>query len=171
MEEKVILVDVLDKEIGQMEKLEAHKLALLHRAFSIFIFNDKKEMLLQQRAENKYHSSLLWTNTCCSHPRPGETNLEAAHRRLMEEMGFDCKLEPKFNFIYKTELDNGIFENELDHVFSGIYNEKIHINKDEANNYKWVSMEEVTKEVELHPENFTVWFTLIIKNHAKKLAI
>jgi isopentenyl-diphosphate Delta-isomerase len=171
MEEKVILVDSQDNEIGLMPKLEAHKSAKLHRAFSIFIFNQKNEMLLQQRAKNKYHSALLWTNTCCSHPKPGEKTIDAAHRRLKEEMGFDCKLTEKFHFIYKTKLDNELFENELDHVFVGYYDNEIHLNSDEANDVKWISMEELKKEIELNPEDFTVWLKIIIAEHFNKLML
>ena len=165
----MILVDEFDNEIGEMEKLEAHQTARLHRAFSIFIFNDKQEMLLQQRAKNKYHSALLWTNACCSHPKPGETNIEAAHRRLKEEMGFDCELESKFNFIYKTPLENELFEHELDHIFTGKYQGEIVINKEEANDYKWISLEKIKEEMEKNPSNFTIWFRLIITQHLNKL--
>ncbi|MFA9290001.1 MAG: isopentenyl-diphosphate Delta-isomerase [Solirubrobacteraceae bacterium] len=169
MEEKVILVDELDNEIGLMNKLEAHQKSLLHRAFSIFIFNDKKELLLQQRAKNKYHSALLWTNTCCSHPRPNETLLDAASRRIMEEMGINCNLNYRFNFIYQTSLENNLFENELDHVYTGLFNGSFQFNKEEVNDFKWISLEELKKEVDINPENYTVWFKIIIKNHLEKI--
>ncbi len=169
MEEKVILVDELDNEIGLMNKLEAHQKSLLHRAFSIFIFNDKKELLLQQRAKNKYHSALLWTNTCCSHPRPNETLLDAASRRIMEEMGINCNLNYRFNFIYQTPLENNLFENELDHVYTGLFNGSFQFNKEEVNDFKWISLEDLKKEVDINPENYTVWFKIIIKNHLEKI--
>lgn len=171
MEEQVILVDLQDNEIGQMPKLEAHQLAKLHRAFSIFIFNEKNELLLQQRAKSKYHSALLWTNTCCSHPKPGEKTIDAAHRRLKEEMGFDCELEPKFHFIYNTDLDNELFENELDHVFTGQYDGEIKINLEEAHDLKWISMEELKVQIDMNPEKFTVWLKIIVTQHLNKLLL
>jgi isopentenyl-diphosphate Delta-isomerase len=121
IEEQVILVDENDNQIGLMPKMEAHEKALLHRAFSVFTFNDKGELLLQQRAADKYHSPLLWTNTCCSHQRDGETSLQAGRRRLQEEMGFTCELEEVFSFIYKAPFDNGLTEHELDHVIMKVH--------------------------------------------------
>jgi isopentenyl-diphosphate Delta-isomerase len=162
MLEKVILVDTLDNEIGEMEKMEAHEKGVLHRAFSVFVFNDKGEMLLQQRAIKKYHSGGLWTNTCCSHQRINETNESAAHRRLIEEMGFDCPLEAAFNFTYKAAFGNGLTEHELDHVFIGRYNENPVINKLEVEDFKWISIEETEKEMEQNPEQFTAWFKIIL---------
>ena len=123
VEEQVILVDPNDNPIGTMNKMEAHEKAVLHRAFSVFILNDKNEVMLQQRAAHKYHSPLLWTNTCCSHQRVGETNIEAGKRRLFEEMGFTAKLKELFHFIYKAPFDNGLTEHELDHVMIGYSNE------------------------------------------------
>jgi isopentenyl-diphosphate delta-isomerase len=138
MEEFVVLVDEDNNELGLMEKQQAHISGLLHRAFSVFIFNSKGELLLQQRAEDKYHSPMKWTNTCCSHPRENETFLEGAKRRLEEEMGFQCELSEKFHFIYKAKLDNELFEHELDYVFTGTYDGEIQINTDEVNDYKWI---------------------------------
>src|ERR1043165_7585171 len=119
--EKVILVNERDEETGEMEKMEAHRKGILHRAFSVFIFNNKNEMLLQQRALHKYHSGGLWTNTCCSHPRPGEETLSAAKRRLVEELNVDATIQWSFDFIYEANFDNGLYEHEYDHVFIGIY--------------------------------------------------
>ena len=138
--EKVILVDENDNQVGVMPKLEAHQKGLLHRAFSVFIFNSKYELLLQKRASSKYHSGGLWTNTCCSHPREGEEILDAAKRRLIEEMGIDTSLRKVHDFIYKAELDNDLTEHEFDHVLYGIYNEDPIINKDEADDFKWIDI-------------------------------
>ncbi|MBA3900426.1 MAG: isopentenyl-diphosphate Delta-isomerase [Bacteroidetes bacterium] len=161
MAEKVILVDEKDNMIGEMEKMEAHEKGLLHRAFSIFVFNEQDEMLIQQRAIKKYHSGGLWTNTCCSHPRKGESDEAAAHRRLMEEMGFDCPLIEAFSFTYQAEFGNGLTEHEFDHVFIGYYNEAPAINKDEVEDYQWLSLAETEKQIEEMPEKFTEWFKLI----------
>ena len=169
MKEQVILVDIKDNPIGLMEKIEAHEKALLHRAFSVFVFNDKKELMLQQRAAEKYHSPLLWTNTCCSHQRDGETNLEAGKRRLQEEMGFVCELKEVFSFIYKAPFDNGLTEHELDHVMVGFCNENPNINKDEVESYKWMTMEAVKNDMQQHPENYTEWFKIIFKESYEKI--
>ncbi|MCT4699522.1 MULTISPECIES: isopentenyl-diphosphate Delta-isomerase [Tenacibaculum] len=163
MKEQVILVDEQDNPIGLMEKMEAHEKALLHRAFSVFVFNDKKELMLQQRAADKYHSPLLWTNTCCSHQRSGETNLAAGKRRLYEEMGFVCELKEVFSFIYKAPFDNGLTEHELDHVMVGNFNESPKINKEEVESYKWMGLEAVKKDIEECPEIYTAWFKIIFK--------
>lgn len=160
-EEKVILVNENDEQIGLMEKLEAHKKAILHRAFSVFILNDKKEMMLQQRAKQKYHSPLLWTNTCCSHQREGETNIAAGTRRLYEEMGFKVELKELFHFIYKAPFDNGLTEHELDHVMIGYCNAAPKINPDEVENWKWMAIEDVKNDMQRHPEIYTVWFKII----------
>ncbi len=162
-EEKVILVNEKDEQIGLMEKLEAHEKAILHRAFSVFILNDKNEIMLQQRAKQKYHSPLLWTNTCCSHQREGETNVEAGVRRLYEEMGFEVELKELFHFIYKAPFDNGLTEHELDHVMIGYYNAAPKINLDEVENWKWMAIEDVKKDMLLHPEIYTVWFKIIFE--------
>lgn len=160
-EEKVILVNELDEPIGLMPKLEAHQKAVLHRAFSVFILNDKKEIMLQQRAQHKYHSPLLWTNTCCSHQREGETNVQAGKRRLYEEMGFKTEIKELFHFIYKAPFDNGLTEHELDHVMVGYYNDAPKINHEEVEDWKWMNIEEVKEDMILHPEQYTVWFKII----------
>ncbi len=164
-EEHVILVDKDNNKIGLMPKMEAHEKALLHRAFSVFVFNDAGELMLQQRAAEKYHSPLLWTNTCCSHQRDGETNLEAGKRRLQEEMGFECKLEEVFSFIYKAPFDNGLTEHELDHVMVGKYNGLPKINKEEVQDYKWMTLEEVKVDMELNPNIYTAWFQIIFEKY------
>jgi isopentenyl-diphosphate Delta-isomerase len=163
--EMVILVDENDQEIGLMEKQEAHEKALLHRAFSVMVFNKKGEMLLQQRAINKYHSGGLWTNTCCSHPRAGETTLEAAHRRLKEEMGFDCDLHLHQSFIYKAPFENGLTEHEFDHVFVGNYDLNPDYNLEEVASYKWISLEDLKQQLAEDPSQFTVWFKMIMDNY------
>ena len=156
----VVLVDKEDREVGVMEKLEAHQKGLLHRAFSIFIFNDNDEMLLQKRALGKYHSGGLWTNTCCSHPREGEETINAANRRLIEEMGIKTNLRKVFDFIYKAELDNELTENEFDHVFYGLYNEDPIINTEEADDFKWIDMETLNNDITANCQNYTVWFKI-----------
>lgn len=161
--EKVILVDRADRKKGIAEKMEAHRKGILHRAFSILIFNKKGEMLLQQRARSKYHSGGLWTNACCSHPRPGEKMKEAIHRRLKEEMGFDCPLKEVGSFIYKVNLDKGLMEHEFDHVFIGYYNGKVRINKREAERYKWVSLKFLEQDIKKNPRKYTEWFKIILK--------
>lgn len=157
----VILVDENDQPIGTMEKIEAHEKAVLHRAFSVFIINQKGEIMLQQRASHKYHSPLLWTNTCCSHQRVGETNLEAGKRRLQEEMGFEVPLKELFHFIYKAPFDNGLTEHELDHVMIGYYNEEPNINPEEVESWKWMGIENIRKDMTENPEIYTVWFKII----------
>ncbi|AQS93390.1 isopentenyl-diphosphate delta-isomerase [Polaribacter sp. BM10] len=169
MKEQVILVDQNDKQIGLMEKIEAHEKALLHRAFSVFVFNDNGELMLQQRAASKYHSPLLWTNTCCSHQREGETNLEAGKRRLQEEMGFVTDIKEVFSFIYKAPFDNGLTEHELDHVMVGKYNDAPNINKEEVEAYKWMLLDDVKKDIEENPTNYTEWFKIIFDNSYEKL--
>tara|TARA_B100000513_G_scaffold103612_1_gene44496 strand:- start:128 stop:646 length:519 start_codon:yes stop_codon:yes gene_type:complete len=169
--EKVILVDENDNQVGVMPKLEAHQKGLLHRAFSIFIFNSKYELLLQKRASSKYHSGGLWTNTCCSHPREGEEILDAAKRRLIEEMGIDTSLRKVHDFIYKAELDNNLTEHEFDHVFYGIYNEDPIINKDEADDFKWIDMDSLNEDIKTNGVNYTIWFKIAFEyfyNYLKK---
>jgi isopentenyl-diphosphate delta-isomerase len=163
IEEQVILVDKQDQKIGLMPKMEAHEKALLHRAFSVFIMNDKGELMLQQRAAGKYHSPLLWANTCCSHQRDGESNLEAGKRRLQEEMGFVTDLKEVFSFIYKAPFDNGLTEHELDHVMLGSYNENPQINKTEVESYKWMSPSTVKEDILARPEIYTAWFKIIFE--------
>ena len=162
-EEMVILVDEGDRETGSMEKMAAHRKGLLHRAFSVFIFNSRGQMLLQQRALHKYHSAGLFTNTCCSHPRPGEETAAAASRRLKEEMGLDAKLEHKGHFIYRTEFQNGLTEHELDHVFTGLSDEQPVINPDEVASYRWMDLPEIKKEISQEPEKYTSWFRIAME--------
>ena len=169
MEEHVILVDELDNEIGTMPKLEAHQKNQLHRAFSVFIWNSKNEMLLQKRASSKYHSPNLWTNACCSHPRQNESTIDAAHRRLQEEIGITTKLTHSFQFIYQIAFENNLFENELDHVFIGKYDATPALNLDEVSEYRWVRMEDLQKEIEQAPSTFTYWFKYIIDNYPSKI--
>ncbi|MBE0423797.1 MAG: isopentenyl-diphosphate Delta-isomerase [Lutibacter sp.] len=164
-EEQVILVNEQDEKIGLMPKMEAHEKAVLHRAFSVFVFNDKNELLLQQRAAHKYHSPLLWTNTCCSHQRDGEGNIEAGKRRLNEEMGFVCELKEVTWFIYKAPFDNGLTEHELDHIMIGYHNENPILNREEVENFKWMTIEEVQKDMENHPEIYTEWFKIIFQKY------
>ena len=161
IEEQVILVNEQDEPIGLMNKMEAHEKAVLHRAFSVFILNDKNEVMLQQRAHHKYHSPLLWTNTCCSHQRAGETNIEAGKRRLFEEMGFQAELKELFHFIYKAPFDNGLTEHELDHVMIGYYNEAPIINPDEVESWKWMTIEAIKEDMIENPDAYTVWFKII----------
>lgn len=161
IEEKVILVNEKDEQIGLMPKMEAHEKAILHRAFSVFVFNNKNELMLQQRALTKYHSPGLWTNTCCSHQRDGETNIEAGTRRLQEEMGFITPLEEKTSFIYKAPFDNGLTEHELDHIMLGYYNDAPNINRDEVEAWKWMPLEAVKTDIIDHPELYTAWFKII----------
>ncbi len=166
--EEVILVDTSDNQTGTEEKIKAHELAILHRAFSVFVFNDTNELMLQRRALHKYHSPGLWTNTCCSHPRPGEETIAAAHRRLVEEMGFDCKLEWKFSFIYKAPFDNGLTEHEFDHVFYGFYNEEPRINEEEVAEWKWISVPELKADIKARPDEYTVWFKIAVAELSAK---
>lgn len=159
--ERVILVDELDNPMGLMEKIEAHEKALLHRAFSVFILNDKNELMLQQRAAEKYHSPLLWANSCCSHQREGESNIEAGQRRLQEEMGFVVPLKELFHFIYKAPFDNGLTEHELDHVMIGYYNEVPVINLEEVADWKWMSLDDIKEDMATSPDQYTAWFKII----------
>lgn len=162
-EEEVILVNENDEQVGTMPKLEAHEKAALHRAFSIFILNDKNEVMLQQRAAHKYHSPLLWTNTCCSHQRVGETNIQAGTRRLQEEMGFVAEIKELFHFIYKAPFDNGLTEHELDHVMIGHSNQEPQINEDEVASWKWMSTEAIKNDISNSPELYTEWFKIIFQ--------
>jgi isopentenyl-diphosphate delta-isomerase len=167
----VILVDENDVPVGTMEKMEVHEKALLHRAFSVFIFNSKGEMLLQKRADKKYHSATLWTNACCSHPAPGQDTLQAASKRLHEEMGFTTSLEKAFDFIYKAPFDNGLTEHEFDHVFIGTYDDKIIPNKDEVSDYCYQSMEQIKNSLQSHPQKFTAWFKIAFPKLEEYLAM
>jgi isopentenyl-diphosphate delta-isomerase len=157
---EVILVNEKDAPTGVLEKMEAHEKGLLHRAFSIFIFNSRGEMLLQQRALNKYHSGGLWTNACCSHPLPGEVTLIAAQRRLQEEMGFNVPLEKVFDFIYKCEFDNGLTEHEFDHVWAGEYDGGVLFNQEEVMDVCYKRMQELGESLITHPQKYTAWFHL-----------
>jgi isopentenyl-diphosphate delta-isomerase len=158
--EYVILVDPLDNELGTMEKMEAHEKGLLHRAFSVFLFNSQGDMLLQKRALGKYHSPGLWTNACCSHPRLGELVEDAAKRRLVEEMGIHASIEFSFQFSYEAKLDQGLTEHELDHVYIGIYEGVINPNEQEVSDYLYMPIEDVKNRMEQSPEDFTVWFKI-----------
>ncbi len=163
MEDKVILVDANDNPIGVMGKMEAHEKGILHRAISVFVFNDENKLLLQRRSLKKYHSSGLWTNTACTHPFPGESNEKAAIRRLKEEMGITLSNVHKlFDFIYKEQLENGLIEHEFDHVFVAYSNEIPKPNKDEVEDYKYVDLDELLKDIKENPLNYTIWFRLII---------
>ena len=156
----VILVDEHDVQTGTMEKLEVHQKALLHRAFSIFIFNEKGEMLLQKRADKKYHSAGLWTNACCSHPQPGQETLAAAEIRLQEEMGFNTPLKKVFEFIYKAPFDNGLTEHEFDYVFIGNHDGVIVPNAEEVSDYCFKPVEEIKNSIQSHPQKYTEWFKI-----------
>jgi isopentenyl-diphosphate delta-isomerase len=162
IEEHVILVDESDREIGTMEKIEAHRKGKLHRAFSILLFNSKGKILIQKRAHTKYHSAGLWTNTCCSHPAPGEPMKDATRRKLMQEMGIDERCEFFFKFIYRTELENNLVEHELDHVFLGKFDGEPSINLKEVEAFRWLSIDALRREIETSPETFTYWFKLIM---------
>ncbi len=165
----VILVDDQDENIGLLPKLEAHEKGLLHRAISVFIFNTKGEMLLQKRQLHKYHSGGLWTNTCCSHPLPNESTLEAANRRLLEEMGMKTRLNYLFKFKYHANLDHNLIEHELDHVFFGITDQPPQLNDEEVSDYKYISAESLKIEVSRNPEHFTEWFKICLDNVLIKL--
>ena len=162
-EEYVVLVNEQDEPQGTMPKMEAHEKGVLHRAFSVFIMNNKGEIMLQQRAAGKYHSPLLWTNTCCSHQRAGEDNIAAGQRRLQEEMGFNTELKEVFSFIYKAPFDNGLTEHELDHVMVGYYNKPPLLNKAEVEDWAWASPEEIKKDISRNPERYTAWFKIIFE--------
>ena len=161
-EELVILVDNQDNEIGVQDKLSVHQLGLLHRAFSVFIFNSTNELLLQQRADSKYHSPGLWSNTCCSHPKPGEKTIDACKRRLMEEMGMTCDLEFNFSFVYQCKFSNGLTEYEFDHVYIGISDELPVLNKCEVKDWKYITIRDLENEIEVKPENFTEWLKICL---------
>ncbi|PWR74733.1 isopentenyl-diphosphate Delta-isomerase [Methanospirillum lacunae] len=168
MTEMLILVDRHDTEIGYAEKMQIHREGKIHRAFSIIIYNSQGEMLLQKRASSKYHSGGLWTNACCGHPRAGEDLLSSAHRRLNEEMGFECILKPLFNFLYVAHLDNQMIEHEFDHVLIGGYDGCIHPDPNEAEDYQWISVPRIYEGIVLNPEVYTIWFVILmnkLKNH------
>ena len=160
VEQKVVLVDKSGNQIGLMPKLEAHQKGILHRAFSIFLFNSKNQILLQKRSLIKYHSAGLWTNTCCSHPRDGEDIIDAGKRRLYEEMGIKTELKKEFEFTYKEALGNGFTEHEFDHVLIGNFNGNPILNKDEVEDWKWMLLEEIEKDINENQEDYTVWFVI-----------
>jgi len=170
-EEQVILVNENDEQIGLMPKQEAHQKGVLHRAFSIFIFNDQGELMLQQRALHKYHSPGLWTNTCCSHQRQGETSLEAGFRRLDEEMGFTTDLKETTSFIYKAPFDNGLTEHEFDHILVGKFNDDPKINPEEVAAWKWIPLSEVKKDILDNPDHYTAWFKIIFEKFYQYLEV
>lgn len=161
-EERVILVDEADVERGTAEKLAAHAAGALHRAFSVIVFNRAGEMLLQCRAAGKYHSAGLWSNACCGHPRPGEDVRQAARRRLAEEMGIDCELEPLFHLRYHAELDGGLAENEYDHVFAGCFDEPLRPDPAEVQAWRWARMDHIRRDLAEEPERYTAWFPLLV---------
>ncbi|MCX6186221.1 MAG: isopentenyl-diphosphate Delta-isomerase [Bacteroidetes bacterium] len=162
MNEYLILVDENDKPCGKMEKQIVHELGILHRAFSIFIFNSKGELLLQQRADEKYHSAGLWTNTCCSHPRYGEDISWAVERRLMQEMGMNCKTDFEFSFVYKAQFENGLTEYEFDHVYFGVTDDLPIPEKSEVKNWKYMSIENIEMDIIIHPKNYTEWLKICL---------
>ena len=171
IEEQVILVNEKDEQIGLMSKQEAHEKAVLHRAFSVFVFNDLNELMLQQRALDKYHSPGLWTNTCCSHQRDGESNIDAGERRLEEEMGFETQLLETTSFIYKAPFDNGLTEYEYDHILVGKYNGEPTINLDEVASWKWMLLDDVKTDLAINPDNYTAWFKIIFDKFYKHLTL
>ncbi|GAA0871992.1 isopentenyl-diphosphate Delta-isomerase [Gangjinia marincola] len=170
LEEQVILVNENDEQTGIMPKLEAHEKGVLHRAFSVFIYNDKGELMLQQRAKSKYHSPGLWTNTCCSHQRVGEDNISAGKRRLEEEMGFTTSLENITSFIYKAPFDNGLTEHEYDHILVGYYQDAPKVNPKEVEDWKWMKLEDVKKDISLNPDVYTAWFKIIFDKYYNYIA-
>ncbi len=170
MEEQVVLISENDEVLGLMDKMQAHENGLLHRAFSVFLFNEKGEVLLQKRAAEKYHSPNQWTNAVCSHPRDGETYLEGAQRRLKEELGIEAmELTPKFHFIYKADVGGNLWEHELDHVFTGNYDGNFSLNEEEVSEIRYITMEALDQEMESNPENFTEWFKIILGEYKDRL--
>ena len=165
----VVLVNENDEKIGLMPKMEAHEKGLLHRAFSVFIFNRNKELMLQKRSLKKYHSPGLWTNTCCSHQRDGESNINAGMRRLKEEMGFSSELREINSFIYKVKFDNGLIEHELDYILVGEYENDVEPNSQELDDCKWIDLDEINDDIKTNPEEYTEWFKIIMDNHYNDL--
>ncbi len=168
MKESVIIVNAGSQAVGTMDKMAAHRTGALNRAFSVFIFNSNGQLLLQQRALDKYHSGGLWTNTCCSHPMPGETNLDAAHRRLNEEMGMDCELTELFQFTYRHEFENGLIEHEYDHVFMGISDQAPEINPSEVAGFKYMDTDRLIPELIQSPDKYTAWFKICLDKVLEK---
>ena len=169
MEEQVVVVSENDEILGLMEKMNAHENGILHRAFSVFLFNDKGEMLLQKRASGKYHSPNQWTNAVCSHPKIDETYLEGAQRRLNEELGITADLTEKFSFIYKADVGQNLWEHELDHVFTGNYEGNFALNEEEVSEIRYISMQQLDEEMNENPEKFTEWFKIILKEYKDHL--
>ena len=169
MEEQVVLVSERDEILGVMDKMQAHENGILHRAFSVFLFNDRGEMLLQKRAADKYHSPNQWTNAVCSHPRMGETYMEAAQRRLKEELGIETPITYRFNFLYKADVGQNLWEHELDHVFTGNFEGEFKLNEEEVSEVRYISIDELDKEMSANPENFTEWFKIILKEYKQHL--
>lgn len=167
--EQLILVDAQDRELGVKEKLQAHIEGALHRAVSIFVFDAEKRLLLQRRALAKYHSGGLWSNTACGHPRPGETTLEAAHRRLLEEMGFDCELRRAFDFLYRAELENRLVEHEYDHVFVGEFGGEPAPDSAEVEDWRWVSMKQLRRDLSKRPHEYSYWLSVAVKRKEWRL--
>ena len=171
MAEYILTVDEQDRETGYMEKMEVHKKGILHRAFSVMIFNNEGEVLLQRRAKGKYHSPGLWTNSCCSHQKEGETLAEAVSRRIREELGITCGCREVFKFKYFVEFDNGLIEHEIDHVFIGQYSGNVFPKKDEVEEVCWISLDKLNKEMMEHPEDFTYWFKILMKQPKMQLIL
>ena len=165
----VVLVNQNDEKIGLMQKMEAHQKGVLHRAFSVLIFNRNKKLMLQKRNLNKYHSPGLWTNTCCSHQRNGESNISAGMRRLKEEMGFSTELKELDSFIYKVKFENGLIEHELDHILVGEYNSDIKPNYEEVDDWKWMDLEDIKNDIKINSDKYTEWFKIIIENNYNQL--
>ncbi len=170
-EELVILVDEHDRQVGLMPKMEAHEKALLHRAFSVFVFNSKKELMLQRRALGKYHSPGLWTNTCCSHQRPEETNVQAGMRRLKEEMGFTTNLKESTSFIYKAPFENGLTEHEYDYILLGEYEDDPNLNPSEVAEWKWIAIDKLHEDMRSNPQKYTEWFKIIFDKFQAHIAV
>lgn len=169
MKEELILVNEDDQVIGVGEKFQTHLIGALHRAFSVYIFNSAGQLLLQKRSSTKYHSPGLWSNTCCGHPRPGESIREASRRRLAEEMGFDCEATEAFEFIYHAKLDNGLYEHEYDHVMIGRFDGSPTPNRDEVDEWKWVDLMTIKFDIEKHPEDYTYWFRISLDSLCSSL--
>ncbi|MBW8359170.1 MAG: isopentenyl-diphosphate Delta-isomerase [Weeksellaceae bacterium] len=169
MEEQVVLVSENDEILGTMEKMQAHENGILHRAFSVFLFNDIGEMLLQKRAAEKYHSPNQWTNAVCSHPRVDESYLQGAKRRMKEELGIDTELTEKFSFIYKADVGQNLWEHELDHVFTGTFNGAFNLNEEEVSEVRYIGMDDLNKEMKERPEHFTEWFKIILEEYQHHL--
>ena len=169
LEEKVVLVDKDDNQIGLMPKMEAHRKGILHRAFSIIIFNSDRKILLQKRASTKYHTPNLWSNTCCSHQRQGEDNLKAGKRRLNEEMGFVTNLYNFSSFIYRVEFSNGLIEHENDHIMLGIFDGTPKPNPNEVDEWKWIDIDILVEDMQINPDHYTAWFMIIMNNYYESL--